>query len=93
VTNFGQELLAGAATALSVFGLPTFGAASVAVDGNGNVSTGLDVPSPGDLLKNLFSGIAPALWIGGGAILVMLAIIMLNDIAPTPKAIVKKVVS
>jgi hypothetical protein len=50
----------------------------ITVDGSGQTKTIVGGKIP-DLLNGLFSGLGPALWIGGGAILIVLAIIMLNE--------------
>lgn len=79
LTQFGQELLGGAGMALSVFGLPTFGANQVTIDKSGNLSTNADIANNPLNPSNLFGAIGPALWIGAGAIMVVLGVIMLNE--------------
>lgn len=83
VTNFGQELLAGATSALGLFGLAPGVSTAPSIDKDGNVSAGVSVDVPG-----IFDGLQSAMWIGGGALLVVLGVIMLaKDATPVGAAL------
>ncbi len=78
----------GAQVALNALGLPV--TPTLNIDGSGNLSTdwGSAVGNP---LGSIFSAIGPALWIGGGALLVLLGIMLYakGDIASVAKVVAK----
>lgn len=82
------QLGVGAQAAGNALGLPV--TPTLNIDGNGNISTdwGSAVGNP---LGSIFSSLGPYLWIGGGAVLVLLGILMYSkgDIVAVAKTVAK----